>query len=153
VFVFVLAFSVGAALTGLLGWHVFLISTGQTTIEFYINRARRERARMRGVLYANPYDLGSCKRNWGQVFGQGLPWYRAVLPSTRPPPRQRRRRGRGGSFDGYGYGYGGGGGGGGSSSGSGGVARGSIEEAEDDDVGAFLSRSGEGRDGLLLRVV
>lgn len=29
VFVFVLAISVGAALSGLLGWHVFLISTGQ----------------------------------------------------------------------------------------------------------------------------
>lgn len=83
VFVFVLAFSVGAALAGLLGWHVYLISTGQTTIEFYVNKARRERARLRGVLYVNPYDRGSCGRNWGQVFGD-RPWWRALLPSTRP---------------------------------------------------------------------
>ena len=83
VFIFVLAISVGAALSGLLGWHLFLISTGQTTVEFYINRARREKARARGVLYANPYDLGSWARNWAQVFGEDLPWWRAALPSPK----------------------------------------------------------------------
>lgn len=82
---FVLAFSVGLALTGLLGWHVFLITTGQTTIEFYINKARRERARQRGFLYTNPHDLGS-RQNWQQVFGRDLPWWRSLLPSTRLPP-------------------------------------------------------------------
>lgn len=86
VFTFVLALSVGIALSGLLGWHVFLISSGQTTIEFYINRACREKARQRGVLYTNPHNLG-CIRNWQQVFGFTLPWYRTFLPSTRLPPQ------------------------------------------------------------------
>lgn len=41
VFCFVLALSVGIALTGLSGWHLYLILTAQTTIEFYINRYER----------------------------------------------------------------------------------------------------------------
>ncbi len=149
VFVFVLAFSVGAALTGLLGWHVYLISTGQTTIEFYINKFRRERARLRGVLYANPYDLGSCQRNWGQVFGEGLPWWRALLPSMRSPPRQRVRR----------LSAGGGVGGGRRPGGGGFVGDEEEDEEEEGDDGGFdaavvpLGRGQQEREGLLLRVV
>jgi palmitoyltransferase len=37
-FTFVLALSVGIALSALLGWHVYLIFTAQTTIEFYVNK-------------------------------------------------------------------------------------------------------------------
>lgn len=38
VFCFVLSLSVGIALTALGGWHLYLILSAQTTIEFYINR-------------------------------------------------------------------------------------------------------------------
>lgn len=88
IFTFVLSLSVGLALSGLLGWHLFLISTGQTTIEFYINKARRDRARLRGGAYSNPYDLG-FRKNWQQVLGGELSLWRAVLPSSRLPPPMR----------------------------------------------------------------
>lgn len=48
-------------------------------------RARKERARHRGIHYTNPYHRGYVK-NWQQVFGSHLPWWRAILPSTRLPP-------------------------------------------------------------------
>lgn len=92
IFTFVLSLSVGLALSGLLGWHLFLISTGQTTIEFYINKARRERARLRGGSYTNPYDMG-FRKNWQQVLGTELSLWRAVLPSSRLPPPMRYRGG------------------------------------------------------------
>lgn len=50
---FVLALSVGIAISVLLGWHIYLILTAQTTIEFYQNQTNRSRA-----------------RQWGEVSGQ-----------------------------------------------------------------------------------
>jgi hypothetical protein len=49
VFCFVLALSVGIALSALLGWHMFLIFSAQTTIEFYINRCGEMWVRLRTV--------------------------------------------------------------------------------------------------------
>lgn len=38
----------------LLAWHIYLIGTAQTTIEFYGNTTRAHRARLRGLKYQNP---------------------------------------------------------------------------------------------------
>ena len=83
-FTFVLALSVGIAVAILGAWHIFLVLTAQTTIEFYGNHTLRQRAKHRGHAFRNPYDRG-LRRNWQHVFGT-RPWLLALLPSRRPPP-------------------------------------------------------------------
>eukprot|EP00558_Chaetoceros_sp_UNC1202_P002027 CAMPEP_0197260392 /NCGR_PEP_ID=MMETSP1429-20130617/84010_1 /TAXON_ID=49237 /ORGANISM="Chaetoceros sp., Strain UNC1202" /LENGTH=98 /DNA_ID=CAMNT_0042724631 /DNA_START=723 /DNA_END=1019 /DNA_ORIENTATION=+ len=61
--------------------------TGQTTIEFHGNRAKKSQCEDRGEVYCNPYDLG-IKRNveqiWGTWPGEGWFWFWLVLlPSWR----------------------------------------------------------------------
>lgn len=85
-FTFVLALSVGIAVSILFFWHVFLLLTGQTTIEFYGNATLRHRAKARGFVYRNPYDQG-YRRNFQSVFGSKRhPLVAVVVPSRRPPP-------------------------------------------------------------------
>merc|ERR1711972_352868 len=50
------------------GFHVYLVLTNQTTIEFHTNLNRRDQARRKGEYFRNPYDLGRV-RNFKQVFG------------------------------------------------------------------------------------
>eukprot|EP00439_Symbiodinium_sp_Y106_P019547 s585_g2.t1 len=50
------------------GFHLYLVLTNQTTIEFHTNMAGRQMARKRGEIHRNPYDLG-ISRNFQQVFG------------------------------------------------------------------------------------
>ena len=83
-FIFIITSSVGFAVSILFFWHVYLLLTAQTTIEFYGNRTRAARSRSRGEIFRNPYDLGTW-RNWCQVMGDGNPLV-AVLPSLRRPP-------------------------------------------------------------------
>ena len=52
----------------LLFWHVYLMATGQTTIEWYNNRVRAADARKRGAVYLNPWDLG-VSTNIAMVLG------------------------------------------------------------------------------------
>jgi hypothetical protein len=59
VFAFVIALSVGLAVSVLFFWHLYLVFTAQTTIEFYQNQNRRARARARGEVWLNPFDLGT----------------------------------------------------------------------------------------------
>mmetsp|Transcript_1586 Transcript_1586/g.6943 ORF Transcript_1586/g.6943 Transcript_1586/m.6943 type:complete len:335 (+) Transcript_1586:273-1277(+) len=84
VFCFVIALSVTFAISILWGWHIYLLLSGQSTIEFYLNRRRRAYARSRGRIWRNPFDLG-IQKNWEQVFGPGNPLL-AVQPSFRDPP-------------------------------------------------------------------
>uniref|UniRef100_A0A7S2FY83 Palmitoyltransferase n=1 Tax=Octactis speculum TaxID=3111310 RepID=A0A7S2FY83_9STRA len=83
-YTFILALSIGLAVSLLFFWHVYLVLTSQTTIEFYGNQTKKFRARLRGQRYRNPYDMG-MKRNWEHVFGHGH-WAMVLLPSTKPPP-------------------------------------------------------------------
>ena len=53
-YTFLLALSIGLAVSLLFFWHVYLVSTAQTTIEFYGNQTRHFRARLRGQRYKNP---------------------------------------------------------------------------------------------------
>jgi hypothetical protein len=84
-YTFVLALTIGFAVGLLLFWHIYLVLTAQTTIEFYGNQTKSYRARLRGLRYRNPYDLGSARRNWEQVFGK-MNLLLSVLPSARKPP-------------------------------------------------------------------
>eukprot|EP00939_MAST-03C_sp_MAST-3C-sp1_P000983 g983.t1 len=83
-FLFVLGLSVGLAVSILLFWHIYLLLTAQTTIEFYGNFTRKQRAQRRGEVWSNPYDVGLWG-NWVHLFGPGN-IFLALLPSSRPPP-------------------------------------------------------------------
>eukprot|EP00941_MAST-03F_sp_MAST-3F-sp1_P004014 g4014.t1 len=83
-FMFILCLSVGVATFVLFAWHVFLVLSGQTTIEFYGNMTRYRRSRHRGEYFTNPYDNG-WKKNFQHVFGTA-PFLLALLPSDREPP-------------------------------------------------------------------
>merc|ERR1719198_1808955 len=64
----ILSASIFFALCFLGGFHVFLVLTNQTTIEFHCNLAARRDARRKGEIYRNPWNLGMAK-NFHQVFG------------------------------------------------------------------------------------
>jgi len=82
-FTFMLCVSVGIAVACLLGFHLYLIFTAQTTIEFHGNCIKKRNAKKRKTAWINPYDLGNG-RNWQQVYGSGNPLI-ALLPSSREP--------------------------------------------------------------------
>jgi len=85
VFSFILSASVLLALSLLLGWHVYLVCSGQTTIEWHANREARADAKKEGRVWRNSADLG-VRRNWQEVFderGRGW-WLRWALPRLRP---------------------------------------------------------------------
>mmetsp|Transcript_35691 Transcript_35691/g.78166 ORF Transcript_35691/g.78166 Transcript_35691/m.78166 type:complete len:381 (+) Transcript_35691:343-1485(+) len=65
---FMICVSILISLSCLGGFHVYLVLTNQTTIEFQTNLHRRRQARKNGEYYRNPYDLGRT-RNFLQVFG------------------------------------------------------------------------------------
>ena len=85
---FMLCLAVGIAVGCLGGFHLFLVLTGQTTIEFQGNYMKRRKAKKAGQKYKNPYNMGS-KRNWQQVYGDySCRWsmlMAVILPSTREP--------------------------------------------------------------------
>jgi palmitoyltransferase len=98
-FTFFLCCSAGSAVGLLLCWHLYLILSGQTTIEFYQRRSKPngpnwkknrrtswyKLSMFQFPLESNDYDLGPTQ-NWIQVFGESkipLAW---ALPSLKPPP-------------------------------------------------------------------
>lgn len=70
---FMICCSILVALCILGGFHVYLVLTNQTTIEFQMNLVRRREARKNGEYFRNPYDLGRT-RNFQQVFGPNRFW-------------------------------------------------------------------------------
>ena len=87
-FCFLVAVVISIAVGILFFWHVYLVSTAQTTIDFYVNYDRKRRMEEIGLVYRNPYDLG-IRENWALVLGKGknlLETFQLILPSSRPPP-------------------------------------------------------------------
>lgn len=70
---FTVAMSILFALFFLGGFHVYLVLTNQTTIEFQLNLARRREYRKSGEYFRNPYDVGRT-RNFMAVFGPNPFW-------------------------------------------------------------------------------
>lgn len=83
----IIALCIFLALCILGGFHLYLVLTNQTTIEFHTNMANKSKAKRRGEYYRNPYDLGR-RRNFKQVFGPddfySLLW--AMPYFATPPP-------------------------------------------------------------------
>ncbi len=80
---FIICVSIAIAISFLFFWHVYLTLSGQTTIEFYINKSSHNRALAHGKLFFNPYDLG-YKKNWQHVMGSSN-FFISILPSNREP--------------------------------------------------------------------
>jgi len=65
---FIIAVCILIALFLLGGFHIYLVLTNQTTIEFHDNMRKKREGRASGKGYRNPWDLGR-RRNFQQVFG------------------------------------------------------------------------------------
>eukprot|EP01089_Gocevia_fonbrunei_P002672 TRINITY_DN12588_c0_g1_i1.p1 TRINITY_DN12588_c0_g1~~TRINITY_DN12588_c0_g1_i1.p1 ORF type:complete len:317 (-),score=22.09 TRINITY_DN12588_c0_g1_i1:26-976(-) len=85
IFLFVMSVALFIAVSLMMVWHLYLILTSQTTIEFYFNKWKASEARDRGETYRNPYDLG-YKKNWEYFFGKGKYWFSWMLPDWNSPP-------------------------------------------------------------------
>jgi hypothetical protein len=77
---FMMCLALGCAVLLLGGFHLYLVSTAQTTIEFHANWTNRRR----DPKWRNPYSQGSWRKNMEQVFGTSSMW-KALLPRTGPP--------------------------------------------------------------------
>lgn len=82
-FAFMLCLSIGIAISVLGGFHLYLMLTAQTTIEFHGNFAKRRGAARRGSKWNNPYSVG-WRNNFRLVYGTRHPLL-AILPSSREP--------------------------------------------------------------------
>lgn len=72
------------AVSILLAVQAFLISTGQTSVEWQVNRVQRKKAKLEGRPFVNPHDFG-FRRNWEHFLGKhSLPF--VLLPSLVAPP-------------------------------------------------------------------
>lgn len=69
----------------LLFWHVVLVLTGNSTIDFFDNVHRWREARRSGEPWANPYHYGLAG-NWKAVFDVSGPfwWFTWTLPPVKP---------------------------------------------------------------------
>lgn len=67
-------------------FHTYLISTAQTTLEFYENLYTKQRAKLEGFVFVNPYCKGSWLGNFQQIFGADVHPLLAILPHRRDPP-------------------------------------------------------------------
>jgi len=84
-FISILCLSVGVAVGGMFLWHLYLIYSQQTTIEFYVNQLIKRQAAAQNYIWANKFNVGLHK-NFDAVFGHNSLWWRWLLPSTKPPP-------------------------------------------------------------------
>mmetsp|Transcript_94023 Transcript_94023/g.244890 ORF Transcript_94023/g.244890 Transcript_94023/m.244890 type:complete len:279 (-) Transcript_94023:46-882(-) len=83
---FMLCCSILVALLILGGFHMFLVLSNQSTIEFQTNVMHRKEARKNGEFFRNPYDLGRS-RNFQQVFGPNAFWrFLWLFPYLNEPP-------------------------------------------------------------------
>jgi hypothetical protein len=84
-FVTVLCVSVTLTMSGFLGWHVYLVLSNQTTIEFQFNKVQQfSRVSSSGVQHMNVYDLG-WRKNLYQIFGE-KPIWKMLLPTFEKLP-------------------------------------------------------------------
>jgi palmitoyltransferase len=73
-------------MTGFFGWHVYLVLTNQTTIEFQFNKFKLLTSKRSGRVALNEYDVG-MKNNIEQLFGPTKGWWITIfLPSFSKPP-------------------------------------------------------------------
>ena len=67
---YILSLAIGLAVPILGGWHVVMVSHGETSIETHDNDYLSHKAKSEGLVYLNPYDLGR-RRNMQNFFNVG----------------------------------------------------------------------------------
>ncbi|KAI0320521.1 zf-DHHC-domain-containing protein [Amylostereum chailletii] len=75
------------AVSVMLGWHLWSIAIGETSVESHDHDVYRSVARGRGESFINSYDLGK-RKNLALFFNIGkgrYPWYTLILPLRIPP--------------------------------------------------------------------
>lgn len=87
-FSFMICVAIGISISILLGFHIHLILSAQTTIEFHGNKLRKSIYKELGQEFHNPYNLG-VRRNVEQVYGTWkggwFGFFLTLLPSSREP--------------------------------------------------------------------
>ena len=68
---FMLCICLGLAVFCLFIFHLYLILSAQSTIEFHGNWSKRRRSKKltTGAGWTNPYSTGSWKKNWDMIYG------------------------------------------------------------------------------------
>jgi len=85
-FIMLLNLSLIFCVGGLYFFHLYLLLTNQTTIEYSENDYYKKEAKRNGNVYVNEFDLG-YKTNYKMFFNIGLrtPWWLMLLPVKVPP--------------------------------------------------------------------
>lgn len=81
---FLICLCLAAAVTGLCGFHLYLVLSAQTTIEFHGNFSKKRNPR-----WKNPYSTGSWKKNWEMIYGTRNYWSRRCIGEDEQPSRFR----------------------------------------------------------------
>lgn len=71
---FMLCLCLAAAVTGLCGFHLYLVLSAQTTIEFHGNFSSKRKK----PGWKNPYSTGSWRKNWEMIYGTCNYWSRKI---------------------------------------------------------------------------
>lgn len=79
-----LCFSMSLAMAGFSTFHIYLVLSNQTTIEFQNNKIAMLRGRSKGEVYMNEYDIGPL-HNLELVFGTTAWWF-WFWPLLKPLP-------------------------------------------------------------------
>ena len=81
ILLYCICIAIGIAVFMMACWHGYLIGTGQTTIDYYNNRAKREHTLVTGQVFVNEYDLGTV-RNFKEFFniGRHRHWTSVLIP-------------------------------------------------------------------------
>ncbi|KAI1285929.1 Palmitoyltransferase ZDHHC16 [Halotydeus destructor] len=74
------------AIGGLMMWHFWLITRGETCVESFINDKEKKKQRELGVPFTSTYDNGAYE-NWRIFLGfrSGHGWRQVIFPSTHLP--------------------------------------------------------------------
>ncbi|KAI9138467.1 hypothetical protein BKA69DRAFT_770955 [Paraphysoderma sedebokerense] len=80
------ALALGVALFMMTLWHIYLICTGQTQIEYYGNNYMKWYGKSTGEVFINEFDVG-WKGNLRIFFNISKlrPWYTILIPISVPP--------------------------------------------------------------------
>ena len=81
---FMLCLCLAAAVSGLCGFHLYLVLSAQSTIEFHGNLSKR-----RKPGWKNPYSAGSWRNNWAMIYGTRTSWYRKRINGKEEPSKCR----------------------------------------------------------------
>ena len=69
-----LSFAVSTAAGALFSFHLYLVCTGQTTVEYFKSLPLRARLRESGMVYISPYSVGTAWGNVCMVLGDRPVW-------------------------------------------------------------------------------